>query len=116
MSAQPSHFGAASLGCGVRPAAVRRERAPAIAAQPRFLASNNTRGYGAILAALRFGAWAHEQRHFPTPEAVMAEFGVSRASAYRWCSALAEAYGFRLEPREKCGADRRMRLVREEAR
>lgn len=108
-------FGSASLGFGARTPAVRRERAPAVRLKPRHLPTNQTQGYGAILGALRFSAWAHEQQHFPTPEAVMEQFGVCRATAYRWCRALAEAYGFRLGKRECGGADRRMILKRDEA-
>lgn len=108
-------FGSASLGFGVRPAAVRTEKAPRIASRRTKLPTNETSGYGAVLGTLRFAAWAHEQHHFPTPELVMERFGVCRATAYRWCRALAECYGFRLQPREKKGADRRMILVRDEA-
>jgi hypothetical protein len=58
-------------------------------------------GYGTVLATCKFMAWAHEQEHFPSPEAVMTRFNVCRATAYRWTRALAETYG--LDPATRHG-------------
>jgi DNA-binding transcriptional ArsR family regulator len=50
-------------------------------------------GHPLLIAYARFVGWAIEQAQFPTPERVMTRFGISRATAYRWLTALAEAYG-----------------------
>jgi len=50
-------------------------------------------GYGCVLTTMKFMRWAIEQDRFPTVAAVMTQFGVCKATAYRWTAALAEAYG-----------------------
>ncbi|MGH8073693.1 MAG: hypothetical protein ACREO4_06425 [Lysobacter sp.] len=51
---------------------------------------------------MRFCAWAHQLRRFPTIAATRARFDISRATAYRWRDALAAAHGI---PTPADGAD-----------
>lgn len=46
-----------------------------------------------ILAGMKFLLWAQAQRHFPTIQQVRDRYGLSRATAYRWTTFLAEALG-----------------------
>ncbi|MFK3647932.1 hypothetical protein ACI2IY_05770 [Lysobacter enzymogenes] len=48
---------------------------------------------GTVELAIRFCAWSHELRRFPTPQQICTRFQVSRATAYRWRRFLADAYG-----------------------
>ncbi|HEL2977477.1 TPA: hypothetical protein UMB92_000290 [Stenotrophomonas maltophilia] len=50
-------------------------------------------GYGYMRSIMLFMKWAHEQEKFPKAEEVIARFRVSRATAYRLTSALADTYG-----------------------
>ncbi|AWH46055.1 hypothetical protein [Stenotrophomonas sp. ZAC14A_NAIMI4_1] len=50
-------------------------------------------GYGYMRSIMLFMKWAHEQEKFPTVCEVIARFRVSRATAYRLTSALADTYG-----------------------
>ncbi|WP_422507178.1 hypothetical protein [Stenotrophomonas sp. GZD-301] len=57
---------------------------------------------------MEFMRWAVELQQFPTVEAIIRRFGVSRATAYRWRSELGETYGLQqLPPNEhallRCG-------------
>lgn len=45
---------------------------------------------------IRFGSWALALGRTPTPAEIMGEFGLSRASAYRWRDHLLHAWG--IEP------------------
>lgn len=51
---------------------------------------------GTVELIIRFCAWAHERRHFPSAREIQNRFSVSRANAYRWRRALADVYG--IEP------------------
>lgn len=42
---------------------------------------------------IRFVSWAQQRHTFPSPRDIHNAFGVSRATAYRWRNALADAYG-----------------------
>ncbi|WP_165403040.1 hypothetical protein [Pseudoxanthomonas winnipegensis] len=71
---------------------------PAVA---RNKAKHPMAGYGYLLIAMRFMRWAIEQEQFPTVGAVMTHFNVSKATAYRWTAAYAEACG--IDPHNRHG-------------
>ena len=47
---------------------------------------------------IRFNGWANQRKPWPSIDDIRDEFGVSRATAYRWRKAWADANGIRLEP------------------
>ena len=50
---------------------------------------------------MEFTRWAVERSEFPTVEAIVRRFSVSRATAYRWRNELGETYGLlKLPPNE----------------
>lgn len=83
---------APSLGTGAASiAGVKPEVAPAIP-KPRTRSPRRNET-PTLELAFRFVAWAHQLERFPDPEQIQARFEVSRATAWRWRSALAAAYG-----------------------
>lgn len=96
---------APSLGMGAIAPAARLEQAPVIAHETRIAPPQHALvGYGTILGVMRFMRWAIERDSFPSVAAVMDEFQVCRATAYRWTYALAEVYG--LDPATRHGGRR----------
>ncbi len=94
-------FGAGNLGAGAQGAAVVEWRVQdyrAAKAMRRGVGKHECMGvqYGVVI---NFVCWAFEQQHFPTPEAIVARYHCSRATAYRLRRALADAYG--IEPPKK---------------
>ncbi|MEU9859083.1 hypothetical protein [Streptomyces sp. NPDC047974] len=49
-------------------------------------------GYNTTRIVMEFMRWAVELSDFPTVEAIVRHFGVSRATAYRWRNSLGETY------------------------
>ncbi|HEL3246030.1 TPA: hypothetical protein UM344_001245 [Stenotrophomonas maltophilia] len=49
-------------------------------------------GYNTTRIVMEFMRWAVERSEFPTVEAIVRRFGVSRATAYRWRNSLGETY------------------------
>lgn len=49
-------------------------------------------GYNTTRIVMEFMRWVVERREFPTVEAIVRHFGVSRATAYRWRNSLGETY------------------------
>lgn len=64
-------------------------------------AKHDLSGYGYMRSVMHFMKWAHEQDKFPTADEVIARFHVSRATAYRLTSALADTYGINPAGRHK---------------
>lgn len=87
-----------SLGLGaVESAAVRLERPPLIRSAKRTYSRSD------LERMFRFVAWSTQLERFPTVTQIQAHFGVCVATAYRWRSALAAAYGItapKLQPGE----------------
>ena len=90
----------ASLGAGALRFSARVQ-VPQVKKNRRPTAAHNWAGYGYTRTLMEFMKWAHEQRHFPSTDAVVARFNVSRATAYRWTYALAETYGIAPESRNQ---------------
>ncbi len=81
-----------SLGTGAASIVMAKPEAPPPIARPRR--TNARRNETPTLElAFRFVAWAHQLERFPDPEQIQPRFEVSRATAWRWRSALAAAYG-----------------------
>lgn len=58
-------------------------------------------GYSSTRIIMEFTRWAVERSEFPTVEAIVRRFSVSRATAYRWRNELGETYGLlKLPPNE----------------
>lgn len=49
-------------------------------------------GYGSTRIVMEFTRWAVERDEFPTMEAIVRRFDVSRATAYCWRNTLGETY------------------------
>ena len=80
-----------SLGCIATPAVLRRaERAPKIVPPSRDPLGNRA---GCVQTGMRMVLWALQRRSFPTVEEIESYFEVSRATAYRYRSDLADALG-----------------------
>jgi hypothetical protein len=56
-------------------------------AAPARRAELSDEGGGLVELGIRFALWAQQNRRRPTADEVMAAFGVSRATAYRYCAA-----------------------------
>lgn len=89
------------LRCGpaLRNAPVKRGPAvaPVAAAmsekkQRRSAPQHALAGYNTTRIVMEFMRWAVELSDFPTVEAIVRHFGVSRATAYRWRNSLGETY------------------------
>ena len=69
------------------------ERVPVIARARRSNATKHVlSGNGNTRIVMEFTRWAVERDEFPTMEAIVRRFDVSRATAYRWRNALGETY------------------------
>lgn len=89
------------LRCGLNQGQVQRECDPVVAsiavvapaALPRRNAPQHAlAGYSTTRIVMEFMRWAVERSEFPTMEAIVRHFGVSRATAYRWRISLGETY------------------------
>ena len=89
------------LRCGHAPHASQAGREPVLApvapattvAEPRRnLPQHALAGYNTTRIVMEFMRWAVELSDFPTVEAIVRHFGVSRATAYRWRNSLGETY------------------------
>lgn len=98
------------LRCGSARCASPAEREPAVAPVAAVLSVNEPRrsapqhalvGYNTTRIVMEFMRWAVERHEFPTVEAIVRHFGVSRATAYRWRNSLGETYRLeKLPPNE----------------
>lgn len=79
-----------SMGLGARQFAADASMPPVVKVSK---VKHDLAGYGYMRSIMHFMKWAHEQDKFPTADQVIARFNVSRATAYRLTSALAETYG-----------------------
>lgn len=69
------------------------ERVPLIPPARRSNARKHVlSGYSCTRIVMEFTRWAVERDEFPTMEAIVRRFDVSRATAYRWRNALGETY------------------------
>ncbi len=89
------------LRCGPALRAVPAEREPAVAPVATAMSEKKPRrsapqhalaGYNTTRIVMEFMRWAVELSDFPTVEAIVRHFGVSRATAYRWRNSLGETY------------------------
>ncbi|MBH1510773.1 hypothetical protein I5T90_03220 [Stenotrophomonas maltophilia] len=89
------------LRCGPALRAAPAEREPAVAPVAAAMSEKKPRrsapqhalaGYNTTRIVMEFMRWAIELSDFPTVEAIVRHFGVSRATAYRWRSSLGETY------------------------
>lgn len=55
-------------------------------------------GYSSTRIIMEFTRWAVERSEFPTVEAIVRRFNVSRATAYRWRGELRDTYGLEQMP------------------
>lgn len=55
-------------------------------------------GYSTTRIVMEFMRWAVERSEFPTVEAIVRHFGVSRATSYRWRGSLGETYRLEFLP------------------
>jgi len=60
-------------------------------------------GYSSTRIIMEFTRWAVERSDFPTVEAIVRRFRVSRATAYRWRHELGETYGLLKLPANEGG-------------
>lgn len=69
------------------------ERVPFVPAARRANAPKHAlTGYSCTRIVMEFIRWAVERDEFPTVEAIVRRFDVSRATAYRWRNTLGETY------------------------
>ncbi|HEL4112196.1 TPA: hypothetical protein UM343_002346 [Stenotrophomonas maltophilia] len=87
-----------SMGLGARNFAADASMPPVVKVRR---IKHDLAGYGYMRSIMLFMKWAHEQEKFPTIEEVIARFRVSRATAYRLTSALADTYGLDPSVRHK---------------
>lgn len=89
------------LRCGPALRAAPAEREPAVAPVANAMSEKKPRrsapqhalaGYNTTRIVMEFMRWAVELSDFPTVEAIVRHFGVSRATAYRWRNSLGETY------------------------
>ncbi|MBA0420356.1 hypothetical protein D7Y22_05165 [Stenotrophomonas maltophilia] len=89
------------LRCGPAHLASYAEREPVLepvatettTAEPRRnVPQHALAGYNTTRIVMEFMRWAVERSEFPTVEAIVRHFGVSRATAYRWRNSLGETY------------------------
>lgn len=89
------------LRCGHALRAATTEREPAVAPVAAAMSEKKLRrsapqhalaGYNTTRIVMEFMRWAIELSDFPTVEAIVRHFGVSRATAYRWRNSLGERY------------------------
>lgn len=85
----------ASLGVGAAAGSVGPEQVPTI---PELKRTRDRDEFNQMEQMLRFAWWAHQLRRFPTVTQIRDRFGVCRATAYRWRSALASAHGITAPP------------------
>lgn len=100
----PSDAGAADRALVTAPLCAPQPVAQSAANRPQHVLA----GYSSTRIIMEFMRWAVELQQFPTVEAIIRRFGVSRATAYRWRSELGETYGLQqLPPNEhallRCG-------------
>ncbi|WP_414616118.1 hypothetical protein [Stenotrophomonas geniculata] len=79
-----------SIGLGARDFSAGATMPPVVKTRK---VKHDLAGYGYMRSIMLFMKWAHEQGKFPTADEVIARFRVSRATAYRLTSALADTYG-----------------------
>lgn len=80
----------ASMGLGAREFSADASMPPVVKVRR---VKHDLASYGYMRSIMLFMKWAHAQEKFPTTEEVIARFRVSRATAYRLTSALADTYG-----------------------
>jgi hypothetical protein len=69
------------------------ERVPVVpSARRRNAPKHVLSGYSSTRIVMEFTRWAVEREEFPTMEAIVRRFDVSRATAYRWRNTLGETY------------------------
>lgn len=87
------------LRCGEWQVALQADREPAVmpaeSAPPgprRCAPQHALSGYNTTRIVMEFMRWVVERDQFPTVEAIVRRFEVSRATAYRWRNYLGETY------------------------